>query len=188
MHAPDEIAVFAARLDALGVEHMITGATAAILYGQPRLTNDIDVVVALRDDQVLGLIAAFPEAEFYVPPESVIRVESARSLRGHFNILHYASGYKADIYLAGSDPLHMWALPLRRRISWTSGLVLQVAPPEYVIVRKLEYFREGGSSKHPADVRAMLAVTRVDLGVVEHWVERLGLAAQWAAVRQLAGG
>jgi hypothetical protein len=187
MHEPDEIAVFAARLDALGVEHMITGATAAILYGQPRLTNDIDVVLTLQDDQVLGLIHAFPDAEFYVPPESVIRVECARSHRGHFNILHYPSGYKADIYLAGSDPLHVWALPLRRRIPWNGSLVLQVAPPEYVIVRKLEYFREGGSSKNPADIRAMLAVTSVDLGVVGQWVERLGLATQWAAVRQLSG-
>jgi hypothetical protein len=187
MQAPDEIAVFAARLDALGVEHMITGATAAILYGQPRLTNDIDVVLALRDDQVLGLISAFPDTEFYVPPESVIRVERARSLRGHFNILHYASGYKADLYLAGSDPLHVWALPLRRRIPWSNNLALQVAPPEYVIVRKLEYFREGGSTKHAADIRAMLAVTSVDLRTVEHWVERLGLATQWAAVRQLPG-
>jgi hypothetical protein len=188
MHAPDEIAVFAARLDALGVEHMITGATAAILYGQPRLTNDIDVVLALGEQHILGLISAFPETEFYVPPESVIRVEQARSHRGHFNILHYASGYKADIYLAGSDPLHWWALPLRRRIPWSGGLQLQVAPPEYVIVRKLEYFREGASSKHPADIRAILATTDVDLDAVGHWVERLGLAAQWAAIRTRPNG
>jgi len=183
MHAPDEIGVFVARLDALGAEHMITGATAAIIYGQPRLTNDIDIVLVLGDEQVLSLIAAFPDSEFYVPPESVIRVERARSLRGHFNILHYASGYKADIYLAGDDPLHLWALPLRREIEWNDGLLLHVAPPEYVIVRKLEYFREGGSSKHPTDVRAILATTSVDLDAVEHWVEHLGLAAQWAAVR-----
>src|SRR5262245_38059804 len=118
MHAPDEIALFAQRLGTIGADYMITGATAAILYGQPRLTNDIDVVVALLDEQVPKLISAFPESEFYVPPESVIRVEQSRALRGHFNILHYASGYKADIYLAGNDPLHLWALPLRRRIRW----------------------------------------------------------------------
>jgi hypothetical protein len=183
MPAPDEIALFAARLEALGMEYMITGATAAILYGQPRLTNDIDVVLALRDGQVLSLIAAFPENEFYVPPESVIRVEQSRSHRGHFNILHYASGYKADVYLAGSDPLHAWALPLRRRIPWAEGLSLQVASPEYVIIRKLEYFREGGSSKHPADIQAILATSHVELPAIEHWVARLNLGEQWARVR-----
>ena len=122
--------------------YMITGATAAIIYGQPRLTNDLDVVLALRDEHLPPLLAAFPESQFYLPPESVIRVEQARSQRGHFNILHLDSGYKADVYLAGSDVLHAWALPLRRRIPWTDSLALPVAPPEYVILRKLEYFRE----------------------------------------------
>lgn len=184
MPAPDEIAVFAGRFNAIGVEYMVTGATAAIVYGQPRLTNDLDVVRVLRFEQVKELVAAFPDSEFYVPPEEVIHTERSRSMRGHFNILHLASGYKADVYLAGDDPLHLWALPLRRRIDWTGGMPLHVAPPEYVIVRKLEYYREGGSGKHPADIRAMLATTAVDVGSIAVWVERLGLAMQWAQVRR----
>ena len=184
MPAPDEIALYAGRFNAIGVEYMVTGATAAIVYGQPRLTNDLDVVLILQFEQVRELVAAFPDSEFYVPPEEVIQAERSRPMRGHFNILHLASGYKADVYLAGDDPLHHWALPLRRRIDWTDGMPLHVAPPEYVIVRKLEYFREGGSSKHPADIRAMLATTEVDFGAIEDWVERLGLARQWAQVRR----
>jgi hypothetical protein len=170
MPAPDEISLYAGRFNAIGVEYMVTGATAAIVYGQPRLTNDLDVVLTLRGEHVSALIAAFPESEFYVPPEAVIQTERSRSLRGHFNILHFASGYKADIYLAGKDPLHAWAMPLRRRIEWTGGTPLYVAPPEYVIVRKLEYFRVGGSSKHPSDIRALLATTDVDPGAIEAWV------------------
>jgi hypothetical protein len=49
MHAPDELSLFAVRLAATGAPYMITGATAAILYGQPRVTNDLDVVLALND-------------------------------------------------------------------------------------------------------------------------------------------
>jgi hypothetical protein len=183
MPAPNEIALFAERLNAVGADYMITGATAAIIYGQPRLTNDLDVVVALRDEHLPALASSFPESEFYLPPESVIRAEQARSQRGHFNILHLSSGYKADIYLAGRDELHAWALPLRRQIPWTETLTLQVAPPEYVIVRKLEYFREGGSAKHPSDIRAMLATTPVDRAAVAAWTARLGLADLWATVR-----
>lgn len=183
MPALDEISLFAGRFDAVGADYMITGATAAILYGQPRLTNDLDVVLALRDEHLAPLLAAFPPDAFYLPDPSVIRVEQARSHRGHFNILHLESGYKADVYLAGSDPLHAWALPQRRRIAWTNGLILQVAPPEYVIVRKLEYFREGGSAKHPADIRAILATSTVDQEAVATWAARLGLAHLWASLR-----
>ena len=184
MPAPDEISLLAGRLNAVGLEYMITGATAAILYWQPRLTNGLDVVVGLRDEQVPELIAAFPETEFYMPPESVICVELGRTHRGHFNVLHYASGYKIDIYVAGEDPLHAWAFPLRRQIEWSGEVMLQVAPPEYVILRKLEYFREGGSTKHTTDIRAVLATTDVDRDSVDAWVERLGLAQQWADVRE----
>jgi hypothetical protein len=46
------------------------------------------------------------------------------------------------------------------------------------------YYREGGSSKHPADIRAMLASTDVDLGNIETWVERPGLTQQWTELRR----
>jgi hypothetical protein len=184
MPAPDEISLFVERLDSVGADYMITGATAAILYGQPRVTNDLDVVLALRDEHLRTLVTAFPEDEFYLPPESVIRAEQARMQRGHFNILHLASGYKADIYLAGSEAVHAWALPLRRRIAWTHSRVLQVAPPEYVILRKLEYFREGGSSKHMSDIRAILATTEVDSAAIEAWASRLGLLELWTSLHE----
>lgn len=178
MQPPDEISLFAGLLNRLGSPYMVTGATAAIVYGQPRVTNDIDVVLALDAASVPRLAEVFPEEQFYLPPETVLRVEQGRRQRGHFNIIHHESGYKADIYVAGSDPLHAWALPLRRALPWGDE-TLSVAPPEYVIVRKLEYFREGGSQKHLSDIRAMLAVTEVDRGEVGRWVNALGLSESW---------
>jgi hypothetical protein len=41
MPAPDELSVFIDRLESIGALSMVTGGTAAILYGQPRVTNDI---------------------------------------------------------------------------------------------------------------------------------------------------
>jgi hypothetical protein len=184
MPAPDELTLFAERLERVGAPYMITGATAAILYGQPRVTNDLDVVLALDDSTRPALLQAFPEAEFYVPPETVIQAEQARTHRGHFNLIHHESGYKADIYLMGVDPLHAWALPRRRRVVWSESLVVSVAPPEYVILRKLEYYREGGSAKHPGDIRSILKTTPVDHDVMAEWRSRLGLDAVWREVGQ----
>ncbi len=48
--------------------------------------------------------------------------------------------------------------PLITRLAWLSfvevvdDLEVAVAPVEYVIVRKLEYFREGRSGKHVRDI------------------------------------
>lgn len=62
---------------------------------------------------------------------------------------------KADVYVAADDDLHRWGLANRRLVLF-EGMELPLAPPEYVIVRKLEFWREGGSEKHVRDVRAML--------------------------------
>jgi hypothetical protein len=183
MHAPDELSLFVARLESIGAPYMVTGATAAILYGQPRVTNDLDVVLSLNDVTRAALLQAFPESEFYVPPESVIRAEEARPQRGHFNLIHHDSGFKADVYLTGSDPLHAWAMPLRRRMTWNETLSIAVAPPEYVILRKMEFYREGGSSKHPADIRAILEVSGIDEAIFLPWVKDRGLADIWGKVR-----
>ena len=59
-----------------------------------------------------------------------------------------------------------------------------LAPPEYVIVRKLEYFREGGSDKHLRDIRSMLAVSgdQLDRAALNDWIVRRGLEAEWQKI------
>lgn len=183
MPPPDELSLFAVRLEALGAPYMVTGATAAILYGQPRVTNDLDVVLSLNDATRASLLHLFPDADFYVPPESVIRAEQARHQRGHFKLIHHDTGYKADIYLTGADPLHSWALPQRRRLAWNDQVEIAVAPPEYVVLRKLEFFREGGSAKHPVDIRAIVEVTGVDEAAMAPWLERMNLSDLWQRVK-----
>ena len=183
MPAPDELSVFIERLESIGALSMVTGATAAILYGQPRVTNAIDVVLTCNGATRTALIRAFPETDFYLPPDAVIRTEQARAHRGYFNIIHLDSGYKADIYLAGSDPLHAWALPLRRRLRWTDNLEMAVASPEYVVLLKLACFREGRSAKHVADIQAIVEVTGVDESAMQPWLAALGLEELWREMK-----
>ncbi len=99
MQAPDPFAPFLGPLERLGFPYCITGSVAASIYGEPRLTADIDVVLLLRLRDVAALRMAFPDSEYYVPPDETLRVELSRSLRGMFNLIHHASQFKADVYL-----------------------------------------------------------------------------------------
>lgn len=175
--------LFTSRLEAAGIDMIVTGSVAAMLYGEPRLTHDIDLVVLLDERGIRALVKAFPDEEFYCAPAEVIRVEAHRRQRGHFNIIHHETGFKADVYIAGEDPLHRWALANRRRVPF-GGVVLSVAPPEYVIVRKLEYYREGHSEKHLSDIRGILRQQRegIDRRVLDSKVAELGLRDEWAEV------
>ncbi|MGH7461286.1 MAG: hypothetical protein ACREMA_09695, partial [Longimicrobiales bacterium] len=68
----DLISLFVAPLNRTGIRYMVTGAVAAIVYGEPRLTHDIDVVISLARPNVASIVDAFPVSEFYVPPTDVI--------------------------------------------------------------------------------------------------------------------
>lgn len=178
MPVPSPLAPFLEPLERLGLPYCVTGSVAASVYGEPRLTADIDVVLLLRSGDIARLRTAFPDAEYYVPPDETLFAEVSRGVRGAFNIIHHATLFKADIYLAARDPLHAWALEHRRRISLEGGQAW-IAPPEYVVLRKLEFLREGGQDKHVRDIRFILAATNIDLKFVESEVARLGLQVQW---------
>lgn len=182
MPVPSPLAPFIEPLERLGLPYCVTGSVAASVYGEPRLTADIDVVLLLGSADIAALRSVFPEAEYYVPPDETLHLEIARRARGAFNLIHHATQFKADIYLASRDPLHAWALQHRRRIDLDGGGTW-IAPPEYVIVRKLEYLREGGQDKHVRDIRFMLAATEMDSSFIEGEVARLGLQAQWDRCR-----
>jgi hypothetical protein len=177
--------MFTQRLSTLGVPYMVSGSVAVIIYGEPRLTHDVDLIVVLDREHIARLPEVFRPAEFYCPPTEVIAVEAAREHRGHFNIIHHETGFKADVFLSGRDPLHSWGLARARRLE-VEGQVVVVAPPEYVIVRKLEYYREGGSEKHLRDIRSMLDTSpdAIDRAELEQQIAKRGLQEEWRQVHE----
>jgi len=175
--------LFLRPMNRLGLRYIVSGSTASILYGEPRYTNDLDLIVFLRREDGQRLIEAFPPPEFYVPPQEVIMAEIAREQKGQFNLVHVPTGFKADIYTTGRDEFNAWAFRNARKLDF-KGEIIPVAPPEYVIARKLEFFREGGSDKHLRDIRSMLKVSREQINQVDlnEWVRRQGVETEWKKV------
>jgi hypothetical protein len=182
----DFISLFIIPLNRIGIEYMVTGSVAAMLYGEPRMTHDIDLVVTMRTEQIAAFIQAFPERGYYCPPEEVIGTEIARAQRGHFNLIHRVTGYKADIYLFGNDELHAWGMKNRKGVIIENNRI-DIAPVEYVIVRKLEYFRESGYQKHLLDIEGILRVegTELSLIVIQEWIKRFSLDKEWSMVKKI---
>lgn len=181
MSLPDLVRHFVEPLERLGAPYMIVGSVASILYGEVRTTQDVDLVLVLNARLAARFAAAFPPEEYYCPPPEVIGIEADRPQRGHFNLLHHETGFKADCHLLAADnAFDRWGLQHRLRAD-LGGYPVWLAPPECVILGKLEYFREGGSSKHRRDIRAMLASTPVDRARLEAEIARRGLGPQWEA-------
>jgi hypothetical protein len=179
------IDTFIRPLDAHGIRYFITGSVAAMVYGEPRLTNDIDVVIEISSTDIPKLFKAFPEEDYYLPPRDVIESELLRGSRGHFNIISQLSMLKADIYLVGADTLQHWGMDQARMLDIDNHQI-SFAPPEYVIIRKLEFYREGRSEKHLRDIAAMLteSLSEINQETLAHHLAKLGLEPQWRAAQE----
>jgi hypothetical protein len=182
MQAHELYEAFIRPIEKAGFPYFVTGSIASIVYGDPRLTHDIDIVIHLTTKDIPSLSKFFPEDDYYCPPTEVIHIEIGRQgSAGHLNLIHHKTGLKADLYPDTGDALHGWAFKNKRRLELAPDMQLWVAPPEYVIIRKLEYYRNGGSQKHLSDIRKMLTVSgdQIDTEFLEKEIKERDLVQHW---------
>lgn len=172
---------FVGVLDALAIRYRVVGSLASTAYGEPRFTNDIDVVVDLPPETVEAFCGSFPPEEFYCYANAV---REAVQTRHQFNIIHYESGIKIDVFIPEPGPAHEAFLARGRRIPVPPGSHTWFASPEDVILKKLEYFREGGSEKHIRDIAGILKIQaeRIDRACIADQARSLGLDETWSDV------
>jgi hypothetical protein len=170
-------------LDNLRVPYLVTGSVAAMAYGEPRLTNDIDIVAALEDKHIPDLLNAFSSDEFYISEEAM--KEAVRHQK-QFNIIHPTSGLKVDIIIRHDTPFDDSRFSRVRRIHPAETYQAYFASPEDVIIKKMEYYKEGGSEKHLRDITGILKVSGeiVDRTYIADWAKRLDLTEIWDAVQE----
>jgi hypothetical protein len=172
------------RLEKLGLRYFITGSVAAIYYGEPRMTNDIDVVVDLPEQRIGELYAEFPAGEFYVSEEALQR---AVEQHGMCNVIHIPSGLKIDVVIPSDTVFDRSRFERARRVEPDEGLDASFASPEDVILKKMDFFREGGSDKHLRDITGILMVSgdQLDYEYIENWADHMGLETIWRTIRFL---
>lgn len=181
----DLYAIFLEPLERLQADYFVTGSVASSAYGEPRFTQDLDLVLGLAAVQIPRFLALFPPEAFYSPPESSLREELDRADGGHFNLIHHATGIRADVYVVGTNRLHAWAMANRRRIELTATLSAWLAPPEYVVLRKLAWRAEGGGERHESDIRQVLAALgdAIDREFIDREAARESLTDLWNSLR-----
>ena len=163
-----------ARLDALGVAWVTGGSIASSVHGEPRSTQDVDMVVGLLDRHVTPFAKAIGR-DYYVDADAMRRaVTSGES----FNAVHFASAIKVDFFVAGDDPFETERLRSRQRIELPNG-VLFVDTAEHTLLRKLEWYRRGGevSERQWRDVQAIARIQggSLDIKHLRLWAGRLGV-------------
>ncbi len=178
-----ELLVFLCKhLERTGIRYFITGSQATIAYGEPRFTNDIDVVVELNEANCKLFCDGFPEEEFYLNRETALQ-ECKRE--GMFNIIHPDSGQKIDVVVAKSSSLDQRRFDRAVRIPISDNCEGFFSSPEDIILKKMEWYKMGGGERHLRDVAGILKVrgTQIDSEYLSSCLRELGLEEIWQTVQ-----
>ena len=173
-------------LERCGLPYFLGGSLASSFQGEPRSTNDVDLVIELTEPDVARLAEALgPDFEV---DEDALR--AAVRERRSWNVFYAPLFTKIDLFVAGADPFDRSELERRGRLEVRAGKSLFVKSPEDSVLRKLLWFRSGGgvSERQWRDVVQVLrrSRARLDTAYLDAWAARLDLVDLLARARREA--
>ncbi len=168
------LATVVGALEGEGIPYMLTGSLASSLYGEPRATNDIDLLIDPSPDALDRLVDRLHGAELYVDRDAA---RTALREVGQFNAIMLDT--KVDFIIRKPSEFSTTAFERRRHVRG-KDIDADVVSPEDLILTKLVWAMETGSDRQLRDVSGMIALAEsLDRQYVQHWAGRLGVLDAW---------
>lgn len=164
-------------LEKLDVPYLVGGSLASSLHGEPRATQDVDIVADLKPEHVAPFVSALHD-DFYVDEPAV---RDAVKRRSTFNVIHLETMFKVDVFVAGNQRV------TRRELERRQVFILDVQPPEEIIVaspediivQKLYWYRLGDevSERQWSDAMSVLKIRnrKLDLDYMRDVATEMGV-------------
>jgi len=169
MNEIDIVRDISQRFEQVGIPYMLSGSMAMNYYAQPRMTRDIDVVIAIAPDDVHRVADLF-QSDYYVSEESIRESIVRESI---FNLVHQDSVIKVDWIIRKRSEYRRVEFERRHRISILDFSTFIVSK-EDLIISKLFWAKDSHSEIQLGDVKNLLA-TGYDAAYLQHWTGELGL-------------
>ena len=163
-------------LNEIGVQYMLTGSVASNFYGQPRLTHDVDLAVALTFGQIKALSSKYPAPRYYLSEDAAVEAVKTRAM---FNLIDSETGLKADFWILDEDDALKSSAFRRRRQAVVLGQKTFIATPEDIILLKLDWHRQGvETTVQFKDALTVFEIQRNDLDMdyLRSMAQSVGLA------------
>jgi predicted nucleotidyltransferase len=157
------------KFDEAGIQYMLTGSFALNYYAEPRMTRDIDIVVALTQEDADSVATLF-ERDYYVPRNAVVRAIANQTL---FNIIHSESIVKVDCIVRKNTEYRRLEFERRRQVQ-VDSIKIWIVSKEDLIISKLYWAKDSHSEFQLRDVKNLLK-SDYDAAYLETWTNKLEL-------------
>jgi hypothetical protein len=158
------------QLEAVEIPYMISGSIAMNIYTVPRMTRDIDIVVALYNDKIDSMAGIFEDG-FYISKD---HIPEELKRQGMFNVIDFKSGQKIDFIIRKSTPFHLEEFS-RRNKSDFYGFDMWVTTIEDLIISKLIWIQQLQSDTQLRDINNLKNSVEVDKDYINKWVKEMKL-------------
>jgi hypothetical protein len=163
----------ASAIESAGGEYFVGGSLASSLQGEPRATNDVDIVLRLPLGRIPALVTALG-ADFEV---DVDMLRDALLHGRSCNVFYLPTVMKIDLFAVGPSPFDESEFARRTRMTIRGQETLVLKSAEDTVLRKLLWYREGGfvSTKQWHDVVEVIRVSgpAMDQTYLSAWAKRL---------------
>jgi len=158
------------KLDEQNIPYMLSGSVSSSLHGQPRATNDTDIVIAPAEEQLIAFLKSLGD-DYYVNPDAARDAFKSNSV---FNVIDIQNSWKADLIIRKNRPFSREEFQRRQKVN-IMGLNAWVVSPEDVILSKLEWAKNSKSSQQLQDALGVAAVQydRLDRNYLHKWAKEL---------------
>jgi hypothetical protein len=161
-------------LERSAASYAVVGSIASNYWGIPRFTHDLDILVVLDAARARQVVTALPES-FYASAEAAVEAVASQSM---FNVIHFDSGLKADLWVSKGDPFSQSTLKRRCRVEIITGLEAWLGSPEDVLLHKLVWNLITPSERQLADAAGIASVQagKLDLDYLRRWAAQQSTA------------
>lgn len=156
-------------LNSLKIPYLITGGMAIYVWGRPRFTADIDVVIELKREKVKQLVKVLIKMG-YIDEDAI---NEALKYRSEFNFIDQKEGIKVDFWVLKDDEFDKSRLKRKRTRKILDQRVYFISP-EDLILSKLLWFKESRSVRHLEDIHSILDFIKnqLDFNYLKKWAEK----------------
>ncbi|OGZ33264.1 MAG: hypothetical protein A2174_03190 [Candidatus Portnoybacteria bacterium RBG_13_41_18] len=161
--------------DKLKIPYFITGGIATVIWGRPRFTADIDIVIQLVANKLDQLALALFKIDKDVYLDKSMMAEALRQ-QGEFNFIYPRSGLKVDFWILKNTPIER--VRLKRRVAKKiGGRIVYFSSPEDLILSKLLWYKETHSTRQLEDIESVLRISgsKINMRYLKTWADQLNV-------------